>query len=163
MTKPIYISQGGLDELKSELEKRSKATRKEITKRIEEAKELGDLSENFEYHDAKDQQGLNEARIAEIEAMIKNAVVIEASSGGTIGLGSTFSAEFNGKAREFQLVGAAEANPMEGKISNESPLGKAFLGKLEGDSVEVEVPSGIATYRITEVKQQKKPLQTRIK
>ena len=141
-----YISEEGLQKLKDELETRKTVTRKEITERIGAAKELGDLSENFEYHVAKDDQGQNEARIFQLEDMIRNAVLVKQKSGGTIGLGSHFTVEANGMERTFQIVGAAEAEPMAGKISNDSPLGMAFLGKEKGDKVEVNVPSGTVKY-----------------
>ncbi|MBU0646159.1 transcription elongation factor GreA [Patescibacteria group bacterium] len=150
---PTYISADGLANLEEEYEKRRKETRREIADRIEQAKELGDLSENFEYHEAKEQQALNEARIMELDSMIKDTVLVEQKTGGSeISLGATFVVELNGVQKTFEMVGSNEANPLEGKISNESPLGQAFLGRGVNDAVEVEVPSGSMTYKIIEIK-----------
>ncbi|MEK7665552.1 MAG: transcription elongation factor GreA [Patescibacteria group bacterium] len=151
MSQTVYVSSEALAELKQELERRKFVTRREIAARLEVAKELGDLSENFEYHEAKEQQGANESRVIELESIIRNAVLVEKKIGGTIALGSTFTAEVDGAQKVFRLVGATEANPLEGKISNESPIGKAFLGKNHGDVVEVNVPSGKVNYKILRV------------
>ena len=115
------------------------------------AKELGDLSENFEYHVAKEDQAQNEERIIGLEDMIRNAKIVEKKSGGTIGLGSTFTVETAGIEKMFQMVGATEADPLSGKISNDSPIGVAFIGKGPGDKVEVTVPSGAVEYKILSV------------
>ena len=150
---PTYISQAGLEELKIEYQKRKTTTRKEIAERISVAKELGDLSENFEYHEAKEQQGLNEANIIELGAKINDAVIIKVSSGkDIIDIGTTFVVELNGQEKTFELVGSTEANPMEGRISNESPLGQAFIGHKTGESVEVELPVGVKQYKIKKIK-----------
>ncbi|TAK03721.1 transcription elongation factor GreA [Patescibacteria group bacterium] len=149
---PTYLSKEKLKEMETELETRRMVTRKEIASRLEAAKELGDLSENFEYHEAKDQQALNETRIVDLEGMVKDAVLVEQKSGGEIELGSRFVAEVAGKGREFEIVGSNEADPMAGKISNESPLGQAFIGRGAGEEVEVAVPSGTISYRIVDVR-----------
>lgn len=150
---PTYISKKGLQDLKEEHENRIKNIRKEIAKKISDAKELGDLSENFEYHDAKEQQGTNEIRILEIEKMIKDSIVIEETTGNNeISLGVTFIAELNGNKKTYTIVGYNESSPMEGKISNESPIGRAFMGKTVNDIVTVEIPSGKASYKILEIK-----------
>ncbi len=147
-----YVSQERLDEMKEELVIRTKVTRREIAEQIARAKEFGDLSENFEYQDAKEQQGLNEARVLELEAKIRDAVLVEATTGGDeVVLGATFTAEVNGKTKTFSIVGSTEASPMDGKISNESPIGQAFLGHKVGDSVDVTVPSGVMTYKIVSI------------
>lgn len=149
---PTYISAEGLKKLIAEMETRKTITRKEIAECISDAKELGDLSENFEYQDAKERQGSNEVRISELESMIKDAVVVEQQAGGAmIILGTTFKAESNGATRTFQIVGSNEASPIEGKISNESPIGMAFIGHAVGDKVSVAVPTGTMVYRITEI------------
>ncbi len=147
----IYVSPEGLDKLKEELETRRKVTRYEIAARILAAKELGDLSENFEYHVAKEDQAQNESRIIELEDMIRNVKIVEKKTGGTIGLGSTFTVKQNGVERTFQMVGATEADPLTGRISNDSPLGVAFIGKGAGDQVDVTVPSGVVAYKILSV------------
>ncbi len=149
---PTYISKEGLEELKKEREKRAKITRFEIADQIAAAKELGDLSENFEYHDAKERQALNEARILQLEAMIMDAQIVEKKEGATeVTLGATFVAELNGEEKTFSIVGSNEADPMAGKISNESPIGRAFLGKAVGETVEIEVPSGTMAYTIKSI------------
>lgn len=146
------MSQEALDQMKAELEKRTKLTRKEISEQIGIAKDFGDLSENFEYHDAKEQQGLNEARIRELEVKIQDVVLVTSSTGGNeILLGVTFIVEVLEKKKTFSIVGSTEANPMDGMISNESPIGQAFLGKKVGDTVEVTVPSGVMTYLIISI------------
>ena len=147
-----YISKEKLEELKEELEKREKITRFEIADKIASAKELGDLSENFEYQDAKEQQGTNEARIIELHNLIHDAVIVEKpTNADVVQLGSVFEVEIDGTAKTFELVGSTEANPLEGKISNESPLGIAFLGRKKGDTVDITVPSGVMQYTITNI------------
>lgn len=152
-TMPTYISKEGLQELRDEFEKRKTLVRREIAEQISSAKELGDLSENFEYHDAKERQGLNEARIVQLESMINDAVIVEKTEGGSdIDLGTTFVAESGGEEKTFQVVGSTEADPMAGKISNESPIGQAFIGHKVGEKVEITVPSGAIVYTIKEIK-----------
>jgi len=149
---PTYISAEGLEKLIAEMETRKTVTRKEIAQCISDAKELGDLSENFEYQDAKERQGSNEVRISELESMIKDSVVVEQQAGGdTIVLGTTFIAKTGGIARTFQIVGSNEAKPFEGKISNESPIGMAFIGGKVGEDISVDTPAGTMVYRITEI------------
>lgn len=150
---PTYISQEGLEELKEELKDREKNKRYEIADKIAEAKELGDLSENFEYKEAKDQQAANESRIAELKGMIQDAVIVEKKSGGdTVEIGATVVVEHGGNEREFEITGTTENNPLEGKISNESPLGQAMLGRKIGEVAKVEAPSGTIEYKIKEIK-----------
>lgn len=145
----IYISQPGLDELKREHTERTRVTRGEIAEMISSAKELGDLSENFEYQDAKEQQALNEARILQIEDMVHDVVIVEQSTGNDlIGLGCTFSALVGGKEKTFSMVGSTEADPLTGKISNESPLGCALYGHRAGETISVETPNGAIEYKI---------------
>ncbi len=147
-----YMSQSKLDELKAELRERKTAVRKDVAASLEYAKSLGDLSENFEYHDAKDKQSDNEKRIIELEGVIENAVVIEQKSGkSAVDLGVTFVAERGGVQTEFQIVGSNEANPLERKISNESPMGQAFMGAQVGEEVVVQTPSGDVTYRVVSI------------
>lgn len=152
MSDAHYMSQARLDELKQELHDRKTTVRKEVAASLEYAKSLGDLSENFEYHDAKDRQSDNEKRVIELEGLIENAVVISKQSGtGTVNLGVTFVAEREGKETEYQIVGSNEANPMERKISNESPMGQAFIGAKVGQEVSVQTPSGAVTYRVVSI------------
>lgn len=147
----VYISATALEDIKKEIENRIKVQRPEIAAKIADAKEMGDLSENFAYHEARDQQGQNETRIIQIQQMLANAVVVEERAGGRIGLGSRFTVEIGGQEKQFEIVGPTDASPMEGKISNVSPLGSAFLGKSEGDSVAASVPSGTITYVVKKI------------
>lgn len=148
-----YFSQEGLEKLKKELEERESVTRPEIARRILDAKELGDLSENAEYAEARESQGMNEGRIQELQDVLKSAQIISPNQQHKIvAIGSTVSVKFNGNERAFTIVGPAESNPIAGFISNESPLGTAFLGKKKGDEFEVLVPSGKMKYKILEIK-----------
>ena len=148
-----FVSQQGLEDLKTELVHRKNIVRGEIAQKIASAKELGDLSENFEYHEAKEQQGQNESRIMELEDMIINDVIVHEKQGdSTISLGCTFVAEKDKEKKTFQMVGSSEADPLAGKISNESPIGQAFLGQTVGDVVEINMPSGVTKYKIVEIK-----------
>ena len=148
---PTYLSSSALAELKQELEHRIKVLRPEIAQKIGDAKEMGDLSENFAYHEAREQQALNETRIIDIQDMIVNAVVVDEKKGGRIGVGSRFKARTGKLERAFEIVGENEANPIEGKISNVSPIGNAFLGHGVGDVVAVTVPSGKMEYEILSI------------
>jgi len=148
-----YITPEGLEKIRKELEERKTTIRQEIASSIKEAKEQGDLSENAEYSAARQRQGENEARIAELEVMIKTMKVAE-KSGNTscVGFGSTVSVKMeSGKEMAFTIVGTNEVDPASGKISNESPLGKAFIDKCEGDTAEVETPSGTMKYSIVSI------------
>lgn len=148
-----FLTEEGLKKIKEELENRKITIRQSIANAIKEAKEQGDLSENAEYSEAKHQQAENEARIAELEFMLKESKVVkhDKTSGG-VQLGSKVKVKFNGSEMEFQIVGSNEANPAEMKISNESPLGKAFMGHTKGDKVEANTPIGKVEYEILEVK-----------
>ncbi len=147
-----YLSKEKLEELKRELEWRQTEERRSIAAKIEQAKELGDLSENFEYHEAKEQQAQNETRILELKDMIQNCAIVEEKKGGdTIGLGVKFIAEIAGKEKTFEIVGSTEADPMAGKISNETPVGKAFLGAKAGDELEIDLPSGKVNYKVIRI------------
>jgi transcription elongation factor GreA len=149
---PTYISKQGLEDLKTEIQTRRTKDRKQIAEDISQAKELGDLSENFEYQDAKERQGLNESRIVQLEGMIMDAVVVEQSSGNTeISLGATFVVVANGAKKTYSMVGSTEADPLAGKISNEAPIGQAFFGAREGDKVVVDAPSGEIEYEILSI------------
>lgn len=145
----MYISQSGLDELKREHEERTRQTRRNIAELLSAAKELGDLSENFEYQDAKEQQALNEARIMQLDDLIRDAIIMESSVGNDqIILGCTFTARVNNLDKTYSIVGSMEANPLSGKISNESPLGLALLGHRVGETVSVKTPNGSIDYHI---------------
>lgn len=147
-----YFSKEGLEKLKEELKQRFEVLRPEIAQRIKEAKELGDLSENAEYDSAKEAQATNEGRIEEIKSILENAVIISTTdSGGIVRVGSSIKVESKKGVQPFVIVGAAESNPGAGFISNESPLGSAFLGRQKGDKVEVKTPTGSVEYKIIEV------------
>lgn len=152
MAQQTYLSPEGIEALKKELQELKTKKRQEIAKRLQEAKDLGDLSENAEYFEAKEAQSFNENHIAELEELLKNAVIIETSSEeDIIRVGSTIEVKSNNGAEIFKIVGSAEAKPQEGKISNESPLGRAFLGRKIGDEVEVKTPGGITKYKIIKI------------
>jgi len=147
-----YFSPEGLEKLKKELEERKGQTRTDISRKILDARELGDLSENAEYTEAKELQSFNEGRIAELEEIIKNAVVIGPNhKQEVVVVGSTVKVESAHGEQKFTIVGAAESDPAQGFISNESPLGTAFLGRKRDDEVEVRTPSGTMRYRILEI------------
>lgn len=144
-----YVSAQRLEELKNELKEFKTVKRAEIADRLKKAKELGDLSENSEYFEAREAQGHLEARIAELEELVKTAKVIEKSSvKGIVGFGTTVTVARNGKETRYTIVGAQEADPASGSISNESPMGSAVMGKKVGDSAKVQTPTGEATYKI---------------
>lgn len=149
---PQYLSLEGLEQHKKELEE-LKLKRQEIAQRLEEAKALGDLSENQEYIAAKEAQAFNEGKILELEQLLREAVVIDKDKKiSLVQIGSTVEVKSNGKAQTFTIVGSEEANPSAGKISNESPLGRAFLGRKIGETVEAETPGGKVNYKITSIK-----------
>jgi transcription elongation factor GreA len=150
--KEFFLTQAGVDKLKEELHGLVSNKRVEIAARLKEAKEYGDLSENIQWDDAKDQQAFVEGRIAEIENILKHASVIQQpKKASEVQIGSTVHLELEDGIQRYVIVGSTEANPDEGKISNESPIGRALLGKKAGEHVEVEVPSGTMTYKITKV------------
>jgi transcription elongation factor GreA len=151
MTK--FITEEGLKKIKEELEQRKVTLRQEIASAIKEAKEQGDLSENAEYSAAKGQQAENEAKIAELEFMLKESkIATYDKSLGVVQMGSKVSVKFNGSEMEFQIVGSNEADPVSMKISNESPMGKAFMGKKKNDKVNVITPGGEVKYVILDVR-----------
>lgn len=126
-------------------------TRGEVSERIAEARGFGDLSENSEYSSARDLQARNEERIKEIEHILSNAKLIAADKNGCIGLGELVELEIDGKTIEYRVVGGIEADPLNGKISNESALGAALIGKRVGETVTITAPKGEKTYKITKV------------
>lgn len=152
-----YLTKEGLEKLQQELDTLKNVARKEVINRIKTAREQGDLSENAEYSDAKDQQSFIEGRILELENTIRSAVLIEPTVGrdGTVGLGMTVTINCEGDhgvdERRYTIVGSNEANPTGGRISNESPLGRAFIGKRLGETVEVRTPKGMMRCTIVHV------------
>lgn len=146
-----YVSQEGLDKLKQELQELKTGRRKEAVAKIEAAKALGDLSENADYHEAKNDLAFIDGRIQEIEQTLKNVSIIEEGSSSVARIGSTLEVETRGTRKTFKIVGSNEADPTQGLISNESPLGAAFLGHTKGERVEVTTPAGSQTYSILSV------------
>lgn len=150
-----YITPEAYKKLKEELNILKTVKRKEIALKIQEAKELGDLSENAAYQEAKDTQATLETKILEIEVILKNASIIHPTKNNSfVEIGSSVtvkSLSLSGTKRQFTIIGAQEANPTEGKISNESPLGKSFLGHKKGDTVIVKTPKGDVKYKIIEI------------
>lgn len=152
MNKLFHLTKQGVDELQAELEELI-AQRAIIAERIKTAREFGDLGENMEYTAARQDQERNESRISEIEHILKNVNVIkDPKSNGKVVLGSTVRLRTeDGKTKEFQVVGTVEADPLNGKISDESPIGRALLGKKEGEEVEIKTPVETAIYKIVEI------------
>ncbi|MGI5827099.1 MAG: transcription elongation factor GreA [Patescibacteria group bacterium] len=151
MSSEQIITQAGYDKLKEEYDFLTTTKRREIADRIERAKDLGDLSENAEYSEAKDAQALNEGRILELASILKNVTVVNHKSTGEVALGSSVTVKVGNKEKQFKIVSFNEADPFNGLISNESPLGVAFLGKEKGAIVEVETPRGVVVYKIIKV------------
>ena len=147
--KPTYLSREGLSRLRAELDELQNVRRAEVATRIHDAKEHGDLTENAEYEDAKNEQAFIEGRIASLEALIKNAVLIDENHSTThVQIGSTVELKSDDGVERYTIVGSAEAAPGNGRISNESPVGRALLGRKKGDKVKVTVPAGDFTYTI---------------
>ena len=155
MEKKVLMTESGLKKYEQELEHLKSVTRKEISEKIKVALSFGDLSENSEYDEAKNEQAITEARIAELEAMLKNVKIIDENDLSTdiIHVGSkivVLDKELNEKV-SYQIVGSNEANPLMDLISDESPVGKGLLGHKAGDVVEVEIPGGLVTYEVLEI------------
>jgi transcription elongation factor GreA len=148
MAKDVILTPEGLEKLKAELEQLSTEKRREVAERIKEAREFGDISENSEYDDAKNEQAMLEARIANVQEKIRMATVIEPEDLSTevVTVGSVVHVrdETTGKSVQYTIVGSAEAKPAENRLSNESPVGRALLGRRRDDEVSVQVPRGPA-------------------
>lgn len=152
MSKKYLLTPEGLSKLNEELKHLIEVKRKEVIERIREAAAHGDLSENADYAQAREEQSFIEGRIQEIEEMVKNAEIITASTQyNIISIGSTAVVKVAGKEQKYTIVGSNEANPSEGKISNESLVGKSLLGKRVGDKVSVTTPAGETIYEITAI------------
>ena len=155
MAKQYKLTPKHMEELKEELNYLKTVREKEVAELIKEARSFGDLSENSEYDEAKNEQGKLFSRIAEIEAVLSNYVLIEEQQfdANAVSLGSqvTVKEEKTGKEASYRIVGSQEADPMQGRISEDSPFGKALLGKAVGDKVEVEAPIGILQYTVTDI------------
>ena len=149
---PTYLSAEKLEELKAELAHRQGEGRKDIAGKIEQAKELGDLSENFEYHAAKEEQAQNETRILQLQAMIRDVSIVEERTGGeTVVMGGKFVVMINDQEKTYEMVGSTEADPISGKISNESKVGMALLGAKVDQEIEIELPSGKSIYKVVKI------------
>ena len=146
-----YLSKESFDELRKELEELKTAKRIEIAARLKQAKEYGDLSENSEYAEAREEQSAVETRIFDLEEILKNAVMLTKPEGDLVQVGSTVTAKKGDKTIKYTIVGSYEAKPEEGKISDESPLGKAFLKHKTGDKVKLTTKTGSAEYEILKI------------
>ncbi|MCB9798119.1 transcription elongation factor GreA [Candidatus Nomurabacteria bacterium] len=151
MDQTQYLSQEKLDELKKELYDLKSEGIPRIANRIDEAKQMGDLSENAEYHAAKEEMAWANSRVLELESILENAQVIQKTKSDTVILGSKVVVEVGGNELTFTIVGQQEADPLEGKISNESPIGSALLGAKKGDTIHVQTPAGAREYSIKTV------------
>ncbi|HEY4499741.1 MAG TPA: transcription elongation factor GreA [Candidatus Paceibacterota bacterium] len=147
-----YLTKERLEQLKEELHELKTKKRLEVAERLKRAKELGDLSENSEYFEAREEQGHVEGSIFELEEMLRNAEVFERRHGnGNVSIGATVVVEREGKQTKYVIVGSNEAKPESGMISNESPLGSAFLNKKPGDVVTVTTPKGKVEYKVISI------------
>jgi|SRR3989344_2538066 len=144
-----YVSQDRCEELKKELGELKTQKRIEVAERLKRAKEYGDLSENSEYSEAKEEQAQVEGKIMDLENMLKSIIIIKKTGDvNEVGIGSTVTVSKDGKEYKYQIVGSNEAKPEEGKISNESPIGSVLLGKKVGDTAMVQAPMGKTEYKI---------------
>ncbi|MFB5679097.1 transcription elongation factor GreA [Paenibacillus terreus] len=154
--KEVILTQEGLKKLEDELENLKSVKRREVAERIKIAIGYGDISENSEYEDAKNEQAFIEGRIITLEKMLRNARIINSDEidTDTVGIGAIVTVEDLefGDIVEYTIVGTAESNPLQNKISNESPVGKAILGKKKGTIVDVNVPAGVIQYKIVDIK-----------
>ncbi len=151
LKKMFRLTQEGVDELKKELAQLL-ADRAEIAEHIKTAREFGDLAENAEYQSARADQEKNDARLQEVEHILQNLEIIKAPKGDSkVQLGSKVTLKGDGKTKVFQIVGTVEANPLEGKISDESPIGKSLMGRKVGDEAEIVTPAETATYKVTDI------------
>ena len=154
--KEIVLTKEGLEKLEHELDDLKSVHRREVNDRIRQAKEFGDLSENAEYEDAKQEQAFIEGRILKLESMIRNARLIDESdyAADEVHLGSVVKVKDlkTNSAHEFSIVGSAEADPVNGRVSNESPLGRALITHKKGETVDVSTPRGVVKYKIESIK-----------
>ena len=153
MAEETFLTEEGLKKLEHELEFLRTSKRAEIAERLHQAMEDGELIENAEYEAAKNEQAFVEGRILTLETMLNSAVIIKGDGPqGQVHLGSTVTVqEEGGSPEKYQLVGAAEADPRHGRISNESPLGKALMGRKAGDEIKVTAPAGVLTFTVVEI------------
>ncbi len=151
MKKLFHLTEEGVAELQAELDNLI-SQRSEVADRIKTAREFGDLSENAEYQTARQEQEKHEERISELEHILQNVEIIVAPKGGSkVRLGSTVKLEGDGGTKQFQIVGTVEADPLEGKISDESPIGQALMGRKLGEEIEIKTPAEITKYKIATI------------
>lgn len=152
MSQKHYLSKEKKAELEIELENLKTVVRREVAEKLGYARSLGDLSENAEYHDARNQQGEIESRIEELEETLKNSVILTAGKGDSVVVGSTVNLKKkDGTKVTYRLVGAEEADISEGRLSYESPLGQAMMGKKKKDSFSFETPNGVVNYTVVDI------------
>ncbi|MCL2013378.1 MAG: transcription elongation factor GreA [Oscillospiraceae bacterium] len=155
MNKQIVLTEEGLRKLETELEELKTVKRKEVAEKIKIALSFGDLSENSEYDEAKNEQAMVETRIAVVEAMLKNVVILDEDelTTDTVNIGSKVKVKEveTGEIENYHIVGSTESDPFENKISDESPIGKELIGKKAGKIVDIEIPAGKITYEILEI------------
>jgi transcription elongation factor GreA len=152
MDKEIYLTAAGLEKLKSELSEIENHKLKEIAQKIADARDLGDLSENSEYHEAKEQQSFLAGRASELKYKIKYAKIIEkCGKNGVVTVGCSVSVKTDGKSVAFEIVGGDESDPSNGKISSDSPIGQALMGRKIGESVSVHTPAGERNYKVVSI------------
>lgn len=152
--KEVYLTPEGLEKLKAELDHLRTVRRQEVASRIQKAKELASPVDNAEYEEAKNEQAFVEGRILQLEKMVKNASIIRAeeAASDTVILGSRVTVrDQDGEERDYAIVGSAEADPTEGRISNESPVGRALLGRRAGDEVQVQAPARVLKFVIVKI------------
>lgn len=152
--KEIFLTKNGLEELQAELDDLKQNVRPEVISQIKEARAQGDLSENAEYHAARDRQGQIEARIKELEYLVDNATIIEEGKKNEVSVGSTVEIKYidDDEIEEYSIVGSTEADPFENKISNESPIALGIMGKKVGDRVTIDSPNGSYDIEIISIK-----------
>jgi transcription elongation factor GreA len=152
-SEPVPVTREGLERLREELAYLRDVRRPEIAAIVAEARSHGDLRENSAYDAARHDQMMNERRIADLDTLFRNAVIVDdkPAANGVVGLGSTVTIDFDGEEERYTIVGAIEAKPIEGKISNQSPIGAALLGKRPGETAEVPTPSGSQSVKILRV------------
>lgn len=153
MVQEVLLTKEGLEKLKKELQEIKTIKRPEVIQRIKNAKEFGDLSENAEYEDAKNEQSFIEGKIQEMEEMVKNAKIIGGQKDTSkVSVGDQITVVCNGEKTQYEIVGATESDPLKGKISSESPIAMSLLGKKKGESVTVPVPDGNMECKILDIK-----------
>jgi transcription elongation factor GreA len=154
MPRETLVTEDGYNNLKEELERLTTVRRAEVAERIKQARDYGDISENAEYDDAKNEQARLEARIVEIEEKLRNAKIVAEVDSKTVGIGTKVGVEEkkSGEKMSLTIVGASEADPLNDKVSYESPIGKALMDRKRGEEVEVSLPKGTVKYKITSIR-----------